>query len=246
MKKKYSPTEDELKIIRDHYDGTSFALSKIMRNLGRKYPRWYVRRLAGGMGLSRVKEPDWTASEERYLQERYPAMGLKALRSGMIRNGMYPRSITAIKLKLKRLHMAASQDDGFTLRGIEALLWGGLEQHHIISRWINKGWLRGKRRGTLRHKSQGGDVWYFSPENVRSFIINHPDEIDLRLVDGIAFIELLAGNSETYVLCRCPGCGREWEKKCYAPGVHLLRIRCDDCAIKADAMDGFEEHRVAI
>ncbi len=245
MKQKYFPTDEELAIVRDHYDGTSFQLSKIMRLLGRKYPRWYITRLGGELGLARIKEPFWAAAEEAYLQENYPRFGLKALRRGMINRGMFPRSTTAIKLKLKRLGMAAFHDDGFTLRGLQLLLWGGQEQHHILARWVEKGWLRGKRRGTLRRKSQGGDTWYFSPEAVRSFIINHPEEVDLRLVDAVPFIRLLAGDSETLVLCRCPRCGREWEKKVFAPGVSLMLVYCDACRIAVDALGDQPAYRIS-
>ena len=199
MNQKYFPTEAELQIIRDLYDGSSFKFSKIIRLIGRhKYPRWYIGRIAREMGLGRVIEPDWTAAEEAYVDEHYPKMGLKALRRGLIHNGMFPRSTTAIKLKIRRLGIHASDGDGFTMRGLQNFLWGGLEQHHIIARWIEKGWLKGKRRGTLRKAGkQGGDTWSFSPEWVRAFIIAHPEEIDLRMVDPIAFIRLVAGDNLT-------------------------------------------------
>jgi hypothetical protein len=244
VKTKYCPSESELAIIREHYDGSTFAIGKIMRLLGGKYPRWHVRKLAAGMGLARVKEPDWIPAEESYLQEHYPQMGLKALRAGLIRAGHFPRSTTAIHLKIKRLRISAAYDDGFSLRGLQAFLWGGQEQHHIVTRWMEKGWLRGKRRGTLRSKSQGGDVWYFSLDNVRAFIISHPEELDLRLVDPVAFIRLLAGDSETMVACRCPRCGLEWEKMIFAPGVSRLHRYCDACRIAVDGAG--EPYRIGV
>lgn len=229
---KYNPTEEEKQIIRDLYDGSSLRLSKIMRLLDSKYPRWFVRRLARDMGLARTMPRDWTEEEERYLDENWPAMGLKYLQRGLKRTFGVQRSYTAIHLKIKRLALIKDQnEDGFTLRGLQSFLWGGQEQHHIIQRWIQKGWLRGKRRGTLRHKGNGGDMWYFSPEWVRSFIIQHPEEIDLRLVDGPAFIGFLAGDSEVLALCRCPLCESEFEKKLFNPGVKVLRIFCDRCRL---------------
>jgi len=239
-------TEEELKIIRDHYDGSSFRLSKIIRLIGRgKYPRWYIGRIAREMGLTHVKESHWTAAEESYVDEHYPKMGLKALRRGLINNGMFPRSTTAIKLKIRRLGLLSSDDDGFTMRGLQNFLWGGQEQHHIITRWIENGWLKGMRRGTLRKASrQGGDTWYFDPEWVRAFIIAHPEEIDLRMVDPVAFIRLVAGDNLTLpAACQCPGCGAEFEKRLFNPGLQVLRIYCHDCKTTHDE-DG-EEYRIA-
>ena len=233
MIKKYFPTEQELAIVREHYDGTSLQINKIFRLIGRKYPRWYVGRMARDMGLAKIKEPDWTADEEAYVIEHYPKMGLKALRRAMIANGMTPRSTTAINLKLKRLGAHASADDGFSLRALERFLFAGQEQHHTIRAWIEKGWLKAKRRGTLRLARQGGDIWYVSPEWLRSFILHHPEEIDLRLVDPAPFIRLVAGdNLYLPAQCRCPGCGRTFEKRLFNPGLQLLRIYCDACKQK--------------
>ncbi len=247
MKTKYFPTETELKIIRDLYDGSSFRLSKIMRLIGReKYPRWYIRRIAGEMGLAKVKEPDWTATEEAYVNDHYPNMGLKALRRGLINNNMFPRSTTAIHLKIKRLGLLSSDGDGFTLRGLLNFLWAGLEQHHIITRWIEKGWLKGKCRGTLRTKKQGGDQWYFAPEWVRAFIIAHPEEIDLRMVDPVAFIRLVAGDNLTLpASCKCPDCGAEFEKRMFNPGLKVLPVYCDGCKNAHDGGD-CETYRIAM
>ena len=246
-RKKHFPTEAELAIIRANYDGSSLRLNKIMRLLGRKYPRWYVRRKARDMGLARVMEPDWTAAEEAYVDDNYPRMGLKALRRGMINNGMFPRSTTAIHLKIKRMGIvAADLDDGFTKRGLQNLLWGGQEQHHIITRWMENGWLKGKRRGTLRKACQGGDTWYFDPEWVRAFIIAHPEEIDLRQVDPIAFIRLVAGDNLTLpAACKCPDCGVEFETRMFNPGLKVLRVYCDACKACQEGGDR-ETYRIAV
>ena len=246
MKKKYFPTDAELQIIRDLYDGSSLRLNKIMRLLGRKYPRWYVRRRAGEMGLARVIEPDWTAVEENFVYENYPRLGLKSLQRVLKRATGVARSTTAIHLKIKRLGMVAADGEGFTLRGLCNFLWAGQEMHKIIYRWMEKGWLKGKRRGTLRTKKQGGDQWYFDPAWVRSFIVNHPEEVDLRLVDPKTFISLVAGDTEILCACKCPRCGKEYEDRGFNPGAKLLRIYCPDCRMKAAADDEVEPLSLAI
>ena len=247
MQRKYHPTDAELQIIRENYDGTSLRLNKIMRLLpGKKYRRWHVRRLARDMGLSRSMAPDWTAAEENYVFDSYPRKGLKSLQTGLRKTLGVCRSTTAIKLKVKRLGLTADMDEGFTLRGLCDFLWGGLLQHHIIRRWIASGWLKAKRRGTLRTAKQGGDQWYFDPAWVRSFIIAHPAELDLRLVDPVAFVRLVAGDTETLCACKCPGCGVEFTRKTFNPGVHLVRVFCDDCKSGLAAVVEAESYRRAI
>lgn len=231
--RKYNPTEDELAIIRDNYDGSTVKINKIMRLLEKKYPRWYVRKLVGELGLARTREERWSAPEEQYIIDHYPQMGKKKLQAGIMRLSGIRRSYTAIWMKTRRLGMMDVEDDSFTLHGLCNFFWSGQENHQIIYRWINNGWLKAKRRGTLRKKIQGGDQWYFAPEWVRSFIIAHPDEIDLRLVDRIPFIKLLASESagRELCVCRCPKCGIRHEMRLFNPGIVTPRIYCPACKI---------------
>lgn len=242
--KKYDPTNAELAIIRDNYDGSTIKLNKIMRLLEKKYPRWYVRRIACELGVARTKEARWSAEEERYIVDHYPQMGKKKLQMGLVRLSGVKRSYTAIWLKIKRLDMLGIDNDGFALRGLCNFFWSGQENHQIIHRWIQYGWLRGKRRGTLRKKSQGGDQWYFAPEWVRSFIIEHPDEIDLRLVDRVPFIKLLASGKSCKELCDCicPKCNRHHEMELFNPGVANPRIYCPSCKVTVANID-FDENQ---
>ena len=109
------------------YMGTRPDLNQIMRLLGRKYPRWYVRRLAAHMGLAIPKPADWTAAEESYVAEHYPKMGVKALQKGLRHNFGVSRSTTAIHVKVKRLGLLSADGEGFTLRGLCKLLWNDQE-----------------------------------------------------------------------------------------------------------------------
>jgi len=244
MKKQYFPTDEELQIIRDLYDGSTLRLNKIMRALDRRYPRHYVRRVAATMGLARVKEPDWTDAEEALVYDCYPRLGLMALRTKLKYLTGVSRSTIAIHLKIKRLGMVATDGEGFTLRGLCNFLWAGQEMHEKVYQWVDKGWLKAKRRGTLRTKKQGGDQWYFDPAWVRSFIIAHPEEIDLRLVDPIAFIRLVAGEVESLTMCKCPRCGKKYEARAFNPGCRLLRIYCETCQ-RSDDLEA-EAYRAAM
>ena len=89
--------------------------------------------------------------------------------------------------------MICKSDEGYTMLGVCALF--GVD-HHKIKEWVSKGYLKGKPRGTNRKKRQGGDIWFFDSAWLRSFIIRHPEEIDLRRVDKDAFIGILLCNIE--------------------------------------------------
>jgi len=226
-RKKYFPTGEELDIIRDIYDGTTVKTNRIMMRLGRKYPRWYVKKLAQQMGLARVaKPPDWSQAEENYLTDNYHHRGLTAIRNALKRiNGGITRSDTAIILKAKRLQVNKGSE-GYTMRGLEALL--GCD-HHKIDGWVADRRLAAKLRGTTRKAIQGGDMWYFRPEDVRIFVINNPDEIDLRRVEKYEFIRLLADEKETTITCICPTCGDAHEMQLLWKNKYIPRMLCASC-----------------
>ena len=190
--KKYFITEDELRVIGYHYDGSEIKLNKIMRILnasGPKYPRCYIRRIASEHGWARPKIADWSQAEEEYLSKNYPRKGWVAIQNCLKRiNGGIHRTPCAIVLKAKRLHIN-KRSDGLTMRMMEDLL--GVD-HHKIERWMHLGFLAAKRKGTNRTEVQGGDMWHFEPRIIREFVITHPEEIDVRRVEPINFIYLLA------------------------------------------------------
>lgn len=190
-KRIYFLTPDEIRIIQDNYDGTSIRINKILRLIGPKYPRWYIRRKANEMGLSQCKKnPDWSEREIEFLHNKYPRKGWTALIKGLQRiNGGIFRSPTAIQLKAKREHIN-KRSDGFTMRMLEELLG---KDHHRIQTWIERGWLISSRKGTRRTEVQGGDMHHFEAKDLRAFVIAHPDEIDLRKVEPLSFIQLVAG-----------------------------------------------------
>lgn len=190
-RKIYFPTEDELKIIKNLYDGTTEKIDKIMSLLGDRYPRWYVRRLANEMGLARFKKAIWSEREIEALHQYYPRFSFNVVARKLKNiNGGTWRSPTAILLKAKRQHIN-KRSDGFTMRMMEDLMGA---DHRKIEGWIGRGWLNnGHRKGTRRTERQGGDMHHFEAKDLREFVINHPDEIDLRRVEPQSFIHLVAG-----------------------------------------------------
>ena len=235
MGRKYNPTKKDIQVIRDLYDGSSLNISKIMIRLERKYPRGYIKKLAQQMGLARTKEPDWNTAEIGYLLDHYHECGYTTVRNALRKlNGGLLRTRTAIGLKARRLGICKS-DEGYTMRGACAVL--GVD-HHKIKEWVSKGYLRRNFRGTARKKIQGGDIWFIDEECLRSFIIRHLEEIDLRKVDKEAFKGLLAGNiKKLMTTCLCPECGDEYQRMMNWKGRGIPRITCDACRVSEDRQE---------
>ena len=65
-----------------------------------------------------------------------------------------------------------------------------------VTVWLLKGWLKAVKRPTRRLAQQGGDPWSVERAELRRFIAENPERIDLRKVDKLAFVELLVGPTE--------------------------------------------------
>ena len=152
------------------------------------YPRWKITRYAIHAGLiaKQKKEPNWSEREIHILElnaHRCPEIIQRKLKvAGFI------RSVTGIVLKRKRERFLANLD-GMTSR--QVALGMGVDEH-FVTRAIHAGRLKAKRRGTLRTEKQGGDIWYIKEKDIRDYILNWLNEIDIRKVNKYWFCDLLA------------------------------------------------------
>jgi hypothetical protein len=145
-------------------------------------PRWAVNRRAAALGLSRPKDRPWSAQDEAYLEANFHHVSAKALARRLA------RSPTAVKLKAKRLRLR-KYDEGYTASSLAEAL--GVDPHWVLAR-IRSGKLRASHRHTERTLGQGGDSWLVTDEAVVKFLAVHPYDIDLRKVDSLWFMDLLA------------------------------------------------------
>lgn len=179
--KRWLWTEAMDAFLRRTYDPTVRGRSEeIARRLG--MPRWAVNRRAVALGLSRPKDRPWTAQEEAYLEGNFHHVSVKALASRL------GRSPTAVKLKAKRLGLR-KYDEGYTACSLAEAL--GVDPHWVLAR-IRSGKLRASHRRTERVPQQGGDSWLITDEAVVEFLREHPYDIDLRKVDSLWFMDLIA------------------------------------------------------
>jgi hypothetical protein len=97
----------------------------------------------------------------------------------------YARSIASIVLKRKRMRFLSN------LKGMSAGLCAeflGLDLHWVLN-YIRQGLLKAE---VIRRDREGKANYFIREKDLRKFIINNPDLIDLRKVEKYYFIELVA------------------------------------------------------
>lgn len=154
-----------------------------------KIPRWKISRRAGELGVRMItkKESDWTDSEKKIL-ERQAYKHPEVIQRHLKKAGFH-RSVQAIVLKRKRTHLLQSL--GFETAHSLALCLG-IDEHAVI-KYIKKGWLKAKKRGTKRTHRQGGDHWLIKLTDIHRFIIENVSILDFRKIDKFWLVDLLAG-----------------------------------------------------
>jgi hypothetical protein len=179
--KKWFWDESSDNFLRRNYDpairGRSRAIADRL-----KMPRWAVNRRATALGLSRPKDRPWKKADEDYLETNYHRVSVKALARRL------ERSPTAVKLKAKRLGLR-KHDEGYTACSLAEAL--GVDPHWVLAR-IRSGKLRASHRRTDRKPEQGGDSWFITDEAILEFLRERPYDVDLRKVDSLWFMDLIA------------------------------------------------------
>ena len=158
-----------------------------LTNLARKFrmPRWalYQRALKIGAVQSSQQKKKWTDQEIKIIQQnaRYEPLTIKK----RLEKAGFKRSIASIVLKRKRMRLLSNG------KGMSACLCAQFlgVSLRIVLNHIKAGLLRAE---IIRYDQQGKANYYIREKDLRSFIINNPDVVDLRKVEKYYFIELLA------------------------------------------------------
>jgi len=155
------------------------------------YPRWKITRYAIQAGLiaKHKKEPDWSDKEVKIL-EHYSHRAPETIQRKLKKAGLN-RSVTGIVLKRKRMRFLQNLE-GMSSRGLAECL--GVDSH-FVTRAIEVGRLKAERRGTKRLNKQGGDIWFIRNREIRKYVLNWLNEIDIRKVDKLWFCDLLVNKS---------------------------------------------------
>ena len=187
-RRKYVFTDQIDQLIREIYLNHREAKTRPgIRLLAKKVgmPHWALKKRARELGLARTKELPWNEAELAILS-RYAWMSDERIRLKLKAAG-YPRTVTGIHLKLKRMRF---KHDGSFYSAYSLAQALGIDPH-AVARWIKSGHLRAKHRGTERTEQQNGDSYLIQEKDVRRFILEHPTDIDLRKVDQLWFLDLV-------------------------------------------------------
>jgi hypothetical protein len=164
------------------------AVSAFADRLGVKRV-WLSRRALGlGLTLPHKREPKWSGAEVALLA-RAPLHDLKRASRFFAEHG-FRRSPAAIGVRATRESISRRDSrDSFSATQAGALL--GVENKTVTS-WILAGELAADRRADRRLPQQGGSSFAIDPDELRRFVLDHLERIDLRKVEKFAFVALIA------------------------------------------------------
>ena len=161
-----------------------------LTNLARNFrlPRWYLyqRALMIGAVQSSQQKRLWTDEEIKILEKHAPYEP-QTIKKRLEKAG-HKRSIASIVLKRKRMRLLSN------LKGMSASLCAeslGVDLHWVLN-YISQGLLKAE---TIRRDRQGKANYLVREKDLRKFIINNPELIDLRKVEKYYFIELVANGA---------------------------------------------------
>jgi hypothetical protein len=153
--------------------------------------RWWLSNRARTLGLTvaQKKQPPWTAAEDA-LMAKAPLHDPDRA-AAMFREHGYSRSPSAIMVHAKRIGLSrrASREE-FSAGGAAKIL--GIDAKGI-TRWCISGDLKAVKRDDRRRSQQGGSAWDIKPADLRRFILDNLEIIDLRKVEKVSFCLLIAG-----------------------------------------------------
>lgn len=155
-----------------------------------KLPRWWVTKRATKLGLvmPHKKEPPWTAAENA-LMRRVPLHDVEKC-AEIFRQHGFARSPTAIMVHAKRINVSRRFREGFTGTAASAVI--GFDNKTLTQMCV-AGEIKATRLATDRRlPQQGGKRWVIKPADLRRYVLDHLERIDLRKVEKFAFVQLIA------------------------------------------------------
>jgi hypothetical protein len=163
------------------------AVSRLADKLG--IPRHAVSQRARALGLTmpHKKEPPWTSAEAELLRKAPLHNPDKA--SAFFAAHGFRRSPSSIMNKCKRLDISRRFKGALSATAAAKIL--GID-NKTMAVWCGAGDLVAARRGSRRLVQQGGDAWAIEPAELRRFVIDNLDRIDIRKVDKHAFVALIS------------------------------------------------------
>ena len=177
-------TEAEEDVLRREYNGERSISDHIALKLGRSFNG--VKGHAAKLGLVRLmKAPAWTEREIAILNQEYDRLSPQSIK----RQYLPKRSLTAIIVKLKRLHLSRRTRDGWYTK-LEACELLGVD-HKKVQDWIDRGELAASYHHETKPQKNGIASWHIEAAALRQFVIRCARELTGRNVDLVGLVELL-------------------------------------------------------
>ena len=162
------------RMIIERYDGSSKCIASLQRSL--KVPRYVIRQWARELKLTKTKDAGyshWAPDEIAYLEQHINSKSIEDIAKHL------GRSKGAVQIKISTLGIGVS--DGYSLSDISD---GFGCSRTTVDKWVKDGKLKGTRRVF------DPTTWNFTEAQIRDFIRSHPEEIDLRRVDKLWFLDV--------------------------------------------------------
>lgn len=193
-RKRYTITPELEETIRERWPSLTArgATTAFAAELG--LPKHIMLRAAERMGLTRQqrKEPPWTDAEKELLRKT-PLHNLKRA-SDIFRAHGFNRTSTAINSMAKRQDVSRRYRETLSATSFAKIL--GVDNKSVAI-WCQQGTLKATRReDSERLPQQGGAPWSITREDARQFVLDQLAWVDIRKVDKVAFVELLAGGPD--------------------------------------------------
>lgn len=159
-------------------------------------PSYTLKKFARELGLTRTKDLPWSEEEIKILDEQ----GYKSTAglNRIFRKKGFVRTEVGIELMRarRRSHKASPY---FSLNAIARLF--GVDGH-LVTDWVEKGWLRAEYKETKKNKGDGdgrGDTRVADKNSIYRFVVEHPEAFDLRRVDQLWFLHVITKGDVAFI-----------------------------------------------
>lgn len=176
---KYVLDEYNRQLIIEMYSKQHNSLEAVSARIG--VPRRIASKWVAELGLGRRSWKRWTAQEMTYLKRNWRSKSLEDIAFQL------KKSPDTVYSKAKNLGLTGCPS-GYTKHDI--MLGFGVKAHDTIDKWIAKGWLKGRKSSP-----SSCSYWEFTDRQVRSFIIEHPDQVNPHKMDWLWVVDILAGEN---------------------------------------------------
>lgn len=178
-------TDEELSIIRRHWDNTHAGAEKIAKWIKRSYSQ--VQHQAYAMGLYKRtdrRRREWTEEEDARLRDLLQRYSVATIANKL------DCSVSAVVNRVKRLGLSRRSREGWFTKSEVMEIIG--EDHRWVQKRIDSGALKASWHHGKEPSGPGLSIWHIAEADLAAWLIGHADEINGRNVDLPTIVRLVA------------------------------------------------------